>query len=250
MVNRKHDLNNLDDLNNLSKSNHHYENNEGNQFYWNDEFNNMIGSKSNLEIILSKLKTIDDVSITRLEQYQTESSIAAEILWFLHMHKELSSKIVADFGCGAGIFGIGALLMGAKFCYFIDVDERVLAILKENLEMLKINKDSYEIINDNVSNFKRNVDMVIENPPFGTKVKHADRVFLGAAFNVSDNVISLHKSNTSGFVEAFSRDNGFYVKLKIPLNMRLKNTMKFHKSKMKPIDVSMFWIKKVNDTMN
>ena len=72
-----------------------------------------INSKSSLAIILSKLKLFSKPQLN-LEQYPTDSEIAAEVLWNAHMNDDLDNKVVADLGCGTGILGIGALLLHSK----------------------------------------------------------------------------------------------------------------------------------------
>lgn len=46
-------------------------------------------------------------------------------------------------------------------------------------------------------------DIVVMNPPFGTRKKHADRIFLEAAFQIAHvAVYSLHKTSTRTFIES------------------------------------------------
>ena len=93
----------------------------------------MIKSKASLAVALSKLKTYSKPSIS-LEQYPTDSEIAAEILWSAYMHGDLSGKTVADLGSGTGILGIGALYLGASKVFFVEKDSKAMAIAKENIE--------------------------------------------------------------------------------------------------------------------
>ena len=96
----------------------------------------MSASKSSLAVALSKLKLFSKPDV-KLEQYPTDSEIAAEILWNAHMRGDLDNKIVADLGCGTGILGIGALLLGAKKVFFVDIDKNALEILKQNFSRVK-----------------------------------------------------------------------------------------------------------------
>jgi len=199
-------------------------------------------SKSQLAIVLSRLKK-NEKPKAKLEQYMTESGIAADILWLFYMKGMIKDKVVADFGAGNGIFGIGALLLEAKFCYFVEIDKTSLAILKENLSDFEF-EGKFKIINSDVAGFENKVNLIVQNPPFGTKVAHADKAFLEVAVKCADDILSFHKSSTERFVRAFARDYSFDVSGIIPVNMVLSNTMKFHKSKRKPIDVSVFWLKR------
>lgn len=199
-------------------------------------------SKSQLAIVLSRLEK-NKKPKAKLEQYMTESDIAADFLWLFYMKGMIKDKVIADFGAGNGILGIGALLLGARFCYFVEIDETSYDILKENLNDLEF-KGKFKIIHGNVADFDYHVNLVIQNPPFGTKVAHADKAFLEAAVKCADDILSFHKSSTERFVRAFARDNSFDIAGIIPVNMVLSNTMKFHKRRRKPIDVSIFWLKR------
>jgi len=70
-------------------------------------------TKSSLAIELSNLNVFSKAKV-KLEQYPTDSEIAADVLWNAYMKDELKGKTIADLGCGTGILGIGALLLGAK----------------------------------------------------------------------------------------------------------------------------------------
>ncbi|MBT5023061.1 methyltransferase [Candidatus Woesearchaeota archaeon] len=205
----------------------------------------MSASKSSLAVALSKLKLFSKPDV-KLEQYPTDSEIAAEILWNAHMRGDLDNKIVADLGCGTGILGIGALLLGAKKVFFVDIDKNALEILKQNLDDLDANESIYEIINKYVSNVsldyvsdcvKGKLDVVFQNPPFGTKEEHADKMFLEKAFELSDTVYSFHKLSTEKFVNAITRDHNFRITEKWIFKFPLKQTQKFHKKRIEHIDV-------------
>jgi putative methylase len=203
-------------------------------------------SKSSLAIILSKLKTFDTPSI-QLEQYSTDSEIAAEILWNAYMNKDIEGKTIADFGCGTGILGIGALLLGAKKVYFVDLDKNALTLLKENIlfvEEKTQDEFDYEIQNIPIEQFSEKVNIVIENPPFGTKIEHADKIFLEKAFKTADKIYSFHKTSTKKFVEAISKDHEFRITAEFKLNFPLKKTMEFHKKRIERFEVSCFRIEK------
>ena len=95
----------------------------------------MIGKKKDLALLLSGLKHVSDEQAA-LEQYPTPAEIAADVLWTAHMQGDITGKSVADLGCGNGILGCGALLLGAKHVAFVDADRKVLGIAKENVKIL------------------------------------------------------------------------------------------------------------------
>src|SRR3989338_8939169 len=110
-------------------------------------------TKSRLAIELSKLNVFQKANII-LEQYPTDSEIAATMLWHAYMQKEIENNVVADLGCGTGILGIGALLLGARYVYFVEIDKDALIILRENLKRLKTKYNLYADDNNQQTNRK------------------------------------------------------------------------------------------------
>jgi len=197
-------------------------------------------SKSQLAIQLSKLKTFEK-PLVREEQYVTDSEVAASWLFNAYLLNDVKDKVIADLGAGTGVLGIGALLLGAKKVYFVEKDKDAVAVLKENLQNVK---GSYEILETDVKDFTHNADVVIMNPPFGTKQKHADKLFLERAFACADVIYSMHKSSTEVFVNAVALDNDFAVTHKWKYELPIKATYKFHKKRIERIDVSVFRLNK------
>lgn len=54
-------------------------------------------------------------------------------------------ELVVDFGCGSGILGIAALLLGAKKMVGIDIDPQALTATKDNAERNHIAPESYAV---------------------------------------------------------------------------------------------------------
>lgn len=195
-------------------------------------------NRKQLEIKLSKLKTLDNLDIS-LEQYQLEGDLAAEIIWTAYQKEDIKGKIAADFGCGNGILGIGALILGAKFVYFLDADENAIRITKKNLDELGLK--NYKLINFDVSEFNFKVDTVIMNPPFGVQNRKADKIFLETAMRFSDKIYSLHKIESKGFIEKLCSENGFIVAGVVNKKFFIKKTYKFHTKRRHSVDVGV-WI--------
>ncbi|TKJ17786.1 DNA methylase [Candidatus Woesearchaeota archaeon B3_Woes] len=205
-------------------------------------------SKSRLGIILSKLKGFEDPKVMA-EQYIVDSEIASDVLWHALYAQRVSGCNMADLGCGTGILGIGALLLGAKKVYFVDNDKSSLDIAKSNY--LHIKSESSLIrgkaifVCQDVVDFDKKVDTVIMNPPFGVKVRHADKTFLEKAVQIAKTIYSFHKSESKGFISSFSKDNGFSLKETIDFSWPLKQTMGFHRRRIKRINVSCFVFEKI-----
>ncbi|MBI2128963.1 methyltransferase [Candidatus Woesearchaeota archaeon] len=205
-----------------------------------------VRSKSGLAIVLSQLEGFTQPKVMA-EQYATDSEVAAEFLWFAAMKGDLKQKVSADLGCGTGILGIGALLLGAKKVYFVDSDAESVEIARKNLKnAAKMAKSESSLsgravfLRQDIAGFTEKVDVVLENPPFGTKERHADRVFLEKAMELAPVVYSLHKSESKGFVEALAGDHGFKVTNVLDFEMPLKATMKMHEKRIYRVKVSLF----------
>ena len=147
-------------------------------------------TKKQIAIALSKIKNFEAPKI-KLEQYMTDSEIASDVLWHAALHGHVEGKVVADLGCGTGIFGIGALLLGARHVHFVEVDEDALHTLKENLKAHAFPHSTYSLHHTDVSHFGQRVDTIFMNPPFGTRDEHADRRFLLKAFSLARQVYSI-----------------------------------------------------------
>ncbi|MBT3865851.1 methyltransferase [Candidatus Woesearchaeota archaeon] len=207
--------------------------------------------KKDVEIILSGLATFEKQHLD-LEQYQTESHIAADLLWHAFMSGDIEKKVIADLGCGNGVFGIGALLLGAKEVLFLDVDGDAIKVARANVlavERIVGKKLSKSFSHSDVNKFSKKVDTVIQNPPFGVRKTHADKPFLLRAMKNSSRIYSFHKLDTARFVESFVKDEGWGVRLvkkyKFPLR-KGKNGVKkgyaFWKKNVHYVDVGVWLI--------
>lgn len=202
----------------------------------------MIPSKKHLAIILSTIKDFDS-SIAELEQYLTPSEIAAEMLWVAYMDGNINGKKVFDFGCGTGIFSLGAALLGAKSVKGFDLDEKAIEIAKKNekiIEQTKIPAVKVEFVHTDIFQVEEQCDTVLMNPPFGIQKEGADKIFLEKAFQTAEVVYSIHKFGTENFIEKFAVENGFKAMQLTERTFNLKPTMAFHEKLRHPVKV-MLW---------
>ncbi|MGM5481619.1 MAG: METTL5 family protein [Nanobdellota archaeon] len=208
----------------------------------------MARSQKELAVFLSKLKPFSRPD-RKLEQYPTDSNVAAQILWKAHLDGTLQDRTVIDLGCGTGILSIGALLLGAKKVIMVDTDAGVKETIKENLEILKEEyviepEEMIEIVNTDVRLFRSDEDnqetTVIMNPPFGTSITHADTVFLETAFRIADHIYTMHKTSTEEHIRAMVQKHSANILWEEPLQFMIKNTMKEHRKHIQRIDVTLF----------
>lgn len=206
-----------------------------------------INSKSRLAIVLSRLEGFSEPKV-RQEQYVMDSEIGASVLWNAYLLGDIEGKVIDDFGCGTGILGIGALMLGAKHVLFVDMDEEALENAKNNI--LKVKSEGYrlgkaEFISSDIGEVKTKADVVIQNPPFGTKIRHNDAFFLEKALETAPVVYSFHKSESKGFLERFSAQKNAKITHVWSFKFPLKATFSFHRRKIHRIDVSCFRFEKL-----
>ena len=194
----------------------------------------MITSKKQLAVALSRLQSFEKPSV-KLEQYATDSEIAAEIIWTANQNNDIHNKVIADLGCGTGILGIGTMFFSPEKVFFVEKDELTLKKIESNLKLFDLK--NYEIICSDVNDFNEKVDVVFQNPPFGTKNEHIDKIFLEKAFSIADVIYSFHKLSTRKFVEAISKDNNFEITHFFKFAFPLKQTQFYHTKKIHKIDV-------------
>ena len=200
---------------------------------------NKIGSKSKLAIVLSGLKGFEMPKLKQ-EQYITDSEIAAAVLWNAYLIGDIENKVIADLGCGTGILGIGALLLGAKHVFFVDSDEKALETAKNNI--LKVKSEGYslgyqEFICKDIGKLELRADVVVQNPPFGTKNRHVDIFFLENALKTAPVAYSFHKSESKMFLERFSAKKNTKITHFWGFGFPLKATFSFHRRRIHRIDV-------------
>lgn len=200
--------------------------------------------KRELAILLSKLKTFSKPKIN-LEQYQTEAEIAADALWTAYMNGDVEGKIIADLGCGTGTFGFGALLLGAKKAYMLELDKETLQLAKENKKILEEGlkkKLNAELIKKDIRTFKRKVDVVIQNPPFGVQKTHTDKLFLLKAMETAPKIYSFHKIESQNFIKRFTKEHGFKSGLIKEYSLPIKKVYFFHAKRIYLVKVGLWKI--------
>ncbi|MBI2541811.1 methyltransferase [Candidatus Woesearchaeota archaeon] len=196
-----------------------------------------INSKSALAVALSRLEAFCEPKV-RQEQYIMDSEIGASVLWNAYFLGDIKGKVIADLGCGTGMLGIGSLLLGAKKAIFVDSDEKALETSKSNCLNVKSESLKAEYLHQDIRELKLKADTVLQNPPFGTKVIHADTLFLEKALETAPVVYSFHKSETKRFLERFSAKKRARLTHVWDFKFPLKATFSFHRRQIHRINVS------------
>lgn len=197
------------------------------------------------------MKSIPNPKV-ELEQYEIPGELAAQILNIAYLSGDLKNKIIVDFGCGSGKLAIGSLLMGAKKVIGIDKDENVLKITEDNIKIAedltkqKIH-NKINLICEDISNWKEEVDTVIQNPPFGIQSLHADRLFVKKALECGKKIYSLHRhyEKSRDFLKKLIEQNDGKVEKIIKFKYRIPYMFKFHKKPYVIYDVDLFIISRL-----
>jgi putative methylase len=182
-----------------------------------------------LAMMLSTLSCVKESSLT-LEQYPTESELASDMVWTAHSLGDIGGKRVADLGCGNGILGLGASIMGAREVFLVDIDEGSIEVAVENCRKIKKDlKGEIFFINCDIHAFNRKCDTVIMNPPFGSRKRHADRDFLLKSFKVASIVYSLHKKGNRAFFT--NLDEEFTITSIWEKRIKIERMFEFHRKR-------------------
>ena len=134
-----------------------------------------------------------------LEQFPTSYHIASHVIHPASKYDDIEGKVVVDLGTGTAMLGIGCALMGASHVVGVDADADALAIAQANISDLDV-EEVMDIMQCDVGSLPLKpktcglVDSVIMNPPFGTRNKGIDVLFLEQALALRPRAIySLHK---------------------------------------------------------
>ncbi len=193
-------------------------------------------SKRQLEILLGKLETLQTPKLG-LEQYPVSPEVAAELLFMAGFeHHDLQGAII-DLGTGTGRLAIGAALMGSPKVVGVDIDERAIALARENAMMAGV---QVEWVVSDVNEVVGKYDTVIMNPPYGTRSPHLDARFLERAFRLAPVSYSIHKSSTRKFLEGFIAKRNRRVDSLRSMSLDIPHLFAFHRKKWEDVQVDLY----------
>ncbi|RLF17566.1 MAG: hypothetical protein DRJ66_00455 [Thermoprotei archaeon] len=203
-------------------------------------------SKKQLEMIIDSVPEHPNPRI-ELEQYNVPGPIAATMLWIAEFkYGDIHNSIVADLGCGTGRLAIGAAILGAKHVIGVDIDIVALQVARESAYRLNVDH-VIDWINCDVLELDINVDVVVQNPPFGVQkqLRHMDVKFLLKAMEIAKrSIYTLHKSNpkTRALLEKLIKEHGGKISEILKLKFDIKPTYEKHRKRHYVIDVDMYRI--------
>lgn len=242
-------------------------------------------NKKQRKIFLSSLSDFNLKDLNKsLEQYSTPFDISVN--FFDEIKNEILNKKVVDLCCGPGMLGITASLYLPNQITYVDICEKALEVLHENLnkrdEFFLSKKISYEnIVNEevfhgsvddffdsyvNLHNITINdinnanlYDLCFVNPPFNTKNtnknKGNNKNKRNKEKNYKDTEILDKALQISKKVYFFHSSHSKFLLKKYEQNkikklsdhkFLLKNTYDFHRKEKTYIDVSIYYMKKIS----
>lgn len=199
--------------------------------------------KKELEMALQRVRPFEEPDPSA-EQYPTPAVIAADMAFTAFSLGDIYSRKVADLGCGTGMLGIAAALLGATEVWGIDNDPRALGLARQNAQAQGV---ELRLMEGDVSEFVQKVDTVIMNPPFGSQTRHADRPFLEKAKEVADVSYSLHNAVTQDFLLQMISSVGGQAKVLKRYKFEIPHTFAFHKKAKRDVEVLLLRIQTHGD---
>ncbi len=196
-------------------------------------------NKKELEIRLQELKGFSDPD-PEIEQYRTPPWLAASVVWKAHMEGLVEGCRVYDLGCGTGVLGLGAKLLGAFEVVCVDKDPHAVDIAKENARKLDL-----DIVFKccDIADLDGQADLVLQNPPFGSQKKGSDRPFIRKSLQLASVVYSFHLSKTDRFVRNYVESCGGEVVDSETVSFPLEKSMPWHQSELEEIKVNLYKFK-------
>ena len=196
--------------------------------------------KRHLAIMLSQLAPNPKPRL-RWEGYTIDAESAAEMVYAAFLHGDIKGKRVIDLGCGSGILGIAASLLGASQVFGIDIDREAVKTAASNAEKVGVN---IELVVGDIECIVDSLDTTLMNPPFGTWRRGADVRFLKKALEISNVVYSLHKQSDP--VRLFLKDKipkmGGKIDWLKEMSLTIRRTYPFHRKREYLVAVDLYRI--------
>ena len=195
-----------------------------------------IRKQKQLAIFLEKVSDFPKPD-EKLEQYKTPAEIAADVLFTALNEGDIADKHIVDLGCGTGIFAIGAAILGAGRVQALDIDPAAVEKAREFASEYELD---IEFSVGDVAGCTWKCDTVIQNPPFGSQKKTADRKFVETASAAGNVIYSIHNTKTVEFLRLLSDTLGYNIAFEKNYIFRLEHTFFFHTKPKADYEVTLF----------
>ena len=153
-------------------------------------------------------------------------------------HHDLQGETI-DLGTGTGRLAIGAAKMGSKRVVGVDIDEKSIALARENAISAGVQVDW--LISD-IKKIRGRYDTVIMNPPYGTRSPHLDVRFLERAFELAPVSYSIHKSSTREYLNRVIAKKNRRVDALRNMTLNIPHLFPFHHKKWNNVEVDLYRI--------
>ena len=184
-----------------------------------------------------------------LEQYPTSPEIAAHMLLNALEEGDIEDAAVADLGCGGGILGIGAAILGASHVVAIDLDQRAARGRRERGGVRGTGRPDARRpadARDAVLGERRWPLRLRDHQPTlrdaeGLQRRRHGLLLAGLQMCTADGAVySLHKTSTRAFIQKKTAEWGAEARVVAQLRWSIPKMYKHHKHASKDVDVD-FW---------
>lgn len=181
--------------------------------------------KVDLERILEALEPLPRPR-SPLEQYPTPAGIAAEVAYIALGREDISGRRVLDAGCGHGVLGIAAALLGAAHVLGVDIDPDAVEVARRNARRAGVDAD-WRVAD--VRDVEGPFDTVLMNPPFGSQRRHADLPFLDRALRIGHVVYGFHNAKAEAYVRRRIESQGRRITDRLEYAFPLRRSFAHHR---------------------
>jgi putative methylase len=198
-----------------------------------------------LEMLLEKVAGFDH-PCAEMEQYQTPPPLAARLLYTAFLAGDIAGLRILEPGCGTGILGIGAALLGASEVIGVDSDPGAIETARLNAQSLGVN---LTLIQADIRDLSAGTDIpgadtVIMNPPFGAQKVHADRPFIDLALDRAEVVYGIFNAGSERFIREYTRGRA-EISAAISAEFTIPRMFFFHADDRRDIPVEILVLKKL-----
>ena len=194
-----------------------------------------------LEMMLEGVTGFHQPSPT-LEQYMTPAPLASRLVHHAFLAGDIEDMTICDLGCGTGMLGIGAALLGASRVDGYDCDATALEICSENAQKFSVEMNLHHLsLEDDMCDLPMHYDTILMNPPFGAQNVHADRPFIDCSLKYADVVYGIFNAGSIAFIERYTRRRST-IRERFHATIPLKKSFSFHTKEMYdiPVEVLVF----------